>query len=495
MAAKYKSPKHKLVKFFEGSRDTWKTRANKYHGELNNANNKLRYHKNKSKELRSENKQLLGQIAELEKALAEAKKNQTSNYFSESIYGHTYSVGHVSSILNSILSSIGLRASAKSMTNYSEALNIIDIVPCWQTGRDWLLKLGLYKLNEPKEYSDDWVWITDHSIQLGAEKVLLVLGIREKHIPAGRALTFDDLTTLGLYISRNTNSEVVKAQLSEVADKYGSPMHIVSDGGPDLKRGIDDFIKSSSHTSFIYDIKHKIAIYLKKLLGKNDSFLSFCELAAKSQGYMRQTDVAALAPPNQRSKSRFMNLDGLINWANKIIALEPDKIKHLLDEQRFQRCLGWLSMYVSDIDCWTRLIDIAEFSIKHIAENGIYRGLSEKLMFKFDGIACCPLSQQLAGLLVQDAAENEYKVKPGHKTVGSSDIIESVFGCFKNLEKQQSASGFTSLVLAIPAMVGGVGNEILKLAMENTKVKQVRNWITENLGLSVQAKRKLCYAK
>ena len=37
---------------------------------------------------------------------------------------------------------------------------------------------------------------------------------------------------------------------------------------------------------------------------------------------------------------------------------------------------------------------------------------------------------------MQDAAENEYKVKPGHKTVGSSDIIESVFGCFKNLEKQ-----------------------------------------------------------
>ena len=74
MAATYKSPKHKLVKFFEGSRDTWKSRASKYHGELNNANNKLRYHKNKAKELRLENKQLLEQIAELEKALAEAKK-------------------------------------------------------------------------------------------------------------------------------------------------------------------------------------------------------------------------------------------------------------------------------------------------------------------------------------------------------------------------------------------------------------------------------------
>ena len=381
------------------------------------------------------------------------------------------------------------------MHSYSKALNIYDFVPCWQTARDWLLKLGLYKLTEPKKHSDDWIWITDHSIQLGAEKVLLVVGIRECQIPTGRALTFEDLTPLGLYISKSTNSEVVKAQLSEVAEKYGSPKHIVSDGGPDLKRGIDDFIKLSPQTNFIYDIKHKIAIYLKKLLGKNDAFLSFCELAAKSQGYMRQTDVAALAPPNQRSKSRFMNLDGLIKWANKIGELDKNKVEQLMDIEKFQRCLGWLSMYEADIACWTRLVAITEFAIKHISENGIYRGLSEKLLLEFDGISCCPLSQQLAGIIVQDAMENEYKVNPGHKTIGSSDIIESIFGCFKNLEKQQSASGFTSLVLAIPAMIGGIGNKIFKNAMENTKVRQVRNWIAENLGLSVQAKRKLCFAK
>ncbi len=57
-------------------------------------------------------------------------------------------------MLKLILSSIGLRASDKSMTNYSEALNLTDFVPCWQTGRDWLLKIGLYKLNEPKDHSD-----------------------------------------------------------------------------------------------------------------------------------------------------------------------------------------------------------------------------------------------------------------------------------------------------------------------------------------------------
>ena len=169
-----------------------------------------------------------------------------------------------------------------------------------------------------KEFAADWVWVTDHSIQLGQEKVLVVLGIREKDIPSGRALTLDDLTTLSLHISTNTNSELVKSQLLDIAEKYGPPLHIISDGGPDLKKGIDDFIKWHTQTGFIYDIKHKVALHLKRLLGSNGAFLGFCELAAKAQGYMRQTNVAALAPPNQRSKSRYMNLDGLIKWANKI---------------------------------------------------------------------------------------------------------------------------------------------------------------------------------
>ena len=44
MASKYKSPQHKLVKFFKESRDAWKARSSEYHAQLNNANNKLRYH-------------------------------------------------------------------------------------------------------------------------------------------------------------------------------------------------------------------------------------------------------------------------------------------------------------------------------------------------------------------------------------------------------------------------------------------------------------------
>ena len=74
MVSEYKSPPHKLVNFFKGSRDGWKARALEYHALLNNANNKLRYHQRKSKELQAERKELLAKITELEQALLESKK-------------------------------------------------------------------------------------------------------------------------------------------------------------------------------------------------------------------------------------------------------------------------------------------------------------------------------------------------------------------------------------------------------------------------------------
>jgi len=86
MASKYKSPQHKLVKFFEQSRDAWKARSCEYYSQLNNANNKLRYHQNKSKELKSEKKYLLTKIAELEKALSESKKKIKLVIFSQNQY-------------------------------------------------------------------------------------------------------------------------------------------------------------------------------------------------------------------------------------------------------------------------------------------------------------------------------------------------------------------------------------------------------------------------
>ena len=56
-------------------------------------------------------------------------------------------------------------------------------VPHCTTVRLWLLRLGYHKLHRPKEQASDWVWIIDHSNQIGKEKCLVILGVRVSQLP------------------------------------------------------------------------------------------------------------------------------------------------------------------------------------------------------------------------------------------------------------------------------------------------------------------------
>jgi len=45
----------------------------------------------------------------------------------------------------------------------------LDVVAAsYYSARLWLLRLGPYHLNRPKVRADDWMWIMDHTMPLGA---------------------------------------------------------------------------------------------------------------------------------------------------------------------------------------------------------------------------------------------------------------------------------------------------------------------------------------
>ena len=92
--------------------------------------------------------------------------------------------------------------------------------PSWYAGRFWLLRIGYYKLMRPKEQTGDWVWIVDHTVQLGAEKCLLILGVRLSQLsPTDLVLSHDDVEPIALFPVTHSRGEVVFEQL-EYAETY-----------------------------------------------------------------------------------------------------------------------------------------------------------------------------------------------------------------------------------------------------------------------------------
>lgn len=58
------------------------------------------------------------------------------------------------------------------------------------------------------------------------------------------------------------------------------------------------------------------------------------------------------------------------------------------------------------------------------------------------------------------------------------------------LEKDQSKSGFTVLLLSLAASVSATTTDVVQKAMEAVPTKTVFQWFKDNIGQSVQSKRK-----
>ena len=140
--------------------------------------------------------------------------------------------------------------------------------PSINSGKLWMLKLGYYNLTKQQTIAKDWIYIIDHSIQLGKEKLLLIIGIRAKDLPKNRALKYEDMEIIDVQPVKSSTGAIVYEQLKEASKKTGEPRAIVSDMGSDIKLGVRLFQEESLHTVHIYDLKHKIAITPHVILRK-----------------------------------------------------------------------------------------------------------------------------------------------------------------------------------------------------------------------------------
>ena len=152
---------------------------------------------------------------------------------------HPYSVGHTALVIALVLSdAASLRCAGRAIARLRTSLRLPCDAPAWATGRLWSLRLGYYQLMRPKERAAHWVWIVDHTVQIGDEKCLVILGLRRRALPAvGQCLRHTAGEPLALLPVEKSNGDVVYAQLEAQAQQLGPPRAIVGDRGTDLKAG------------------------------------------------------------------------------------------------------------------------------------------------------------------------------------------------------------------------------------------------------------------
>jgi hypothetical protein len=389
------------------------------------------------------------------------------------------------------------RAAAWVVERLASFLPGLPEAPCANSGRAWMFRLGLHALTCPKEVADDWVWLVDHTVQLGVHKGLIVVGVRLRvWQQAPRPLQHEDLSLLYLEPVEHSNGVTVQEQLEKVAARTGIPRAIVSDGGSDLRRGVNLFGQSHPEVSHIYDVKHKMALLLKKELEGDKDWDQFVYQANLARRGLTLTSAAFLVPPSLSAKARYMNVDQLVAWGRKVLEYldHPAEVPGVVvDRTLVENRLGWLPAYRSRLAEWSGLLALAAASEHYVRHRGLHSRTVEELRGELDRLGVGPRGGRMKEAILEFMAQQSSAARPGERLIGSTEVLESIIGKYKRLQSMHRGRGMTGMILSIGAIVGRRSLEAMRLAMSSVTNNDVWRWCRENLGLTLQAQRQLAF--
>lgn len=319
--------------------------------------------------------------------------------------------------------------------------------------------------------------MADHVIRLGVYKCFVIVGVRMATLLAKKDLTvsLEDLEPIALLPMETSNGTEVARKLEETVQKVGfSPDALVIDHGSDLYAGARRFCKNHPETRLKYDVCHKVACELKKRLNKNLLWEKLTSGAVQTKKALSLSKFAKFAPPQQRSKARYMNLDSLVKWACVML----DQYDILPKE--VQRKVAWLIPMKKEIGKWQEWVQIGQVTRDQIRREGFYDGADEALMDRL--IAMNLTSEETAEFteaLVDYVRSEGEGIDIDNRLIGTTEVLEGLFGGYKHMvgENKMSLNGLGRLILCISSRIGEFSEELVYKAMTSIKCKDVDAWL------------------
>lgn len=394
---------------------------------------------------------------------------------------------------------IGFRAVPKTLQCFAAAFNLPLKIPTRDAVRNWSCRNGVAILRE-SEKADDWIWMIDHSVQLGRMFALVVLGIRKSQLPVDRALKREDMVPLAVLPSRTRDKQEVRRQLGKVADRSGVPLAILSDGACELHEGAEGLKTAGFQGVHLSDIKHLVANLLKRKLGRETRFQAFTAQVGQTTAAIQQTELDHLLPPRKKEKCRFMNFDQLIDWATMVESqLAASRAADSGGAERLREKLGWIEEFADDLCGWRECRELISQVLRQANQAGVYVGSSDALR---NQLAQCPaqsgLARDLRDELVSLYRSNEAKLsafsEEDLRLPCSTEVLESAFGRFKAIQGPHGRGTFTSLLAVFATLFDTCTPEKIRYRFATTGNAELQSWIQEaGLTNSTQSRRTRAY--
>jgi hypothetical protein len=448
-----------------------------------------------NEQLKLENERLKARVAELEEKLTDKAAPRPSRWEEPPLPGHSYSASMMELCVN-LARSIGLRPTSRALRIVVAWLGIECQIPVYQTLRIWMERIGLDRMQRARKVNDG-IWLVDHTQQLGKEKALVVLRVRQLKLPPpGAALKHKDVEVLAVMPGKQWQSEDVDKVYQELAERCGTPLAVLSDGASELREPIKSLGKPGHRPLAIRDMKHFLASQLKAILHSDARYEQFRKRVGKMHCLVHQTELAQFEPPRFKLKERFMNFAPMLNWAGAVLwHLEhpASKGRQKLSPGALEEKFGWLRDFTIDIRHWQECQNVISAAQRFANEQGIFQGAAKEFRKLARPLVTCSASRRLARTTIKFLKSHEKGLKRHQRLPMSTEVLESSFGRYKQFEQQHATAGFSSLLLTFATLLRPTTHKQIHASFGRVKVADVQKWIKTHLPDTLTAKRHRMY--
>jgi len=355
--------------------------------------------------------------------------------------------------------------------------------------KNWVEKSGysVYKEPSSKYQEDDYALITDESMMIGSEKLLLTLGMKANK-ERETALSFQDIDVLDISVKPSWNAEKIAEVLANIEDKINKPpSYVLSDNASTISKAIR--IQEYEH---VRDIGHTLAMFIERKYKNDASFIAYTKAISGVKFRENMKPVSYLLPPKQRVIARFMNIASNIDWSKKIL-----KSFDLLSESE-QKVFSFMTEHNQIVEELYEITKACNEISKHLKNNGLshktikdcYKMIEPLHTSKFSGVI--EISECFMKYLME--LHNKLPNKNSNWYV-SSDIVESLFGSYKSRKSSNPLDGVTRQVMILPVLTRinpktGISNICFKSALESNSLSDLKQWSYSNLTENLAVKRR-----
>jgi hypothetical protein len=287
----------------------------------------------------------------------------------------------------------------------------------------------------------------------------------------------------------------IKRVLDGVQEKYGPIRLIVADEGPDIKLGVKLFTSENQRVDYASDIVHKLAHLLDVELNNNSAWLLLNKKTSILRTKLLQSQFAHLIPPQRRDKARYLNLEELIKWAKRVLASFTSLEISEKDREAIMTYFLWIYDIKMEIDFFDELWKIVAITRNLIRTKNITSNTADELASLLSSLSLSNRALEFATKVLDFVLVQSSKAEQGERLLGSSEIIESLIGTFKQRLNSQSRSGFTGSILMTSTLVGEINMIMTREAMEEISANEVSVWADAFIGDTLQKKRKEFHEK